>query len=343
MRNPEAVRQQLIELGHQLLDDGLVVRTWGNFSMRLSHSSFIITPSGRRYETMTPQDLTVMTEPDWDGPFKPSSEHPMHAATYELFDRAHVVIHTHQPYASALSLASDDIVLDPADAQVLGQDTLPIAPYGLPSTGKLHRHVHSTLEQTGARVILLKAHGALIWAEDAATARRLGNDLEAIAERIYRRTVDGPGPYVHYPAQAGHSQRGTGIVQHDGQPVSDPGAGSDHLRIYQERPDVGAIITITDKDVRAFLGRRLDPYLDDFAQLVGVTADHTTRHNLVLTPHRAYGLGPDLETANNVVLVAIKNARAARFAQANLAKPIAYLERVLMNQIYQRKYSKQAD
>lgn len=332
-------RAELVELGHQLLADHLVVRTWGNFSLRLEGSTFLITPSGRRYETMQNEDLTVVNEDGWTGPFKPSSEYPMHAATYARFPRAQTVIHTHQPYASALSLGSGDIELSEEDAEVLGQPTIPIAGYGLPSTGKLHKNVEATLERTGSRVILLKAHGAIIWAEDSAEARRLGNALEAIAKKIYLRTIYGPGPYLEVPAEGSHSERGGGLVA-DGRP--NPGEEADHCRIYANRPDVGAIITVTDRDVRAFVGSTLKPYLDDFAQLVGIKADGSVKHNLILTKHRAYAVGPDLEAAQNVASVSIKNARAARYATAHLASPINVLECILMNQIYQRKYSKQA-
>lgn len=99
-------RAKLVELSHQLLSDGLVVRTWGNFSVRVSGGDFLITPSGHRYETMTEEELPLCTgSKDWSGPYKPSSEYPMHALTYRLFPQAQWVIHTHQPYASALSLS----------------------------------------------------------------------------------------------------------------------------------------------------------------------------------------------------------------------------------------------
>ena len=132
-------RAKLVKLSHQLLSDGLVVRTWGNFSVRGSADDFLITPSGRRYETMTEEELPLCTgSKDWSGPYKPSSEYPMHALTYRLFPQAQWVIHTHQPYASALSLAKKDFPLDEEAQAALGQEVLPVAPYGLPSTKKLH-------------------------------------------------------------------------------------------------------------------------------------------------------------------------------------------------------------
>ena len=42
----EAVRL-VIEAGHRLCEAGLITRTWGNISARISDTQFVITPSGR--------------------------------------------------------------------------------------------------------------------------------------------------------------------------------------------------------------------------------------------------------------------------------------------------------
>ncbi|MBQ4181651.1 MAG: class II aldolase/adducin family protein, partial [Firmicutes bacterium] len=54
------IRSSIIAAGIRLLDTGLVARTWGNISARLSQREFIITPSGRNYRTTEPQDLVRM-------------------------------------------------------------------------------------------------------------------------------------------------------------------------------------------------------------------------------------------------------------------------------------------
>ena len=339
-----AARAQLVQLGRDLLADGLVVRTWGNFSVRTGPDEFLITPSGRRYETMTPEDLAVVDlDGEWSGPLKPSSEHPMHAVTYRLFEEAGCVLHTHQRYASAMSLSPEDLPLDDDAAALLGQPTLPIAPYGLPSTHKLHANVEATLGVDGAHALLLRAHGALVWAPDAAGARALGNALEEVSERLYRERVGGFG---NPRGGLVHSERSGPVVRwfDDGgaEASPTPATRANHERIYERRPDVGAIVTDGDPEVQAYYGRELPAYLDDFAQLAGIRADASTRHDVVLTKSAAYCLGADLEGARNVQLVLEKNARAARIADHFGTDPIVAWEAVLMRQIYTRKYSKQA-
>ena len=39
--------EKILEAGRKLLEKGLVSRTWGNISARLSQTQFLITPSGR--------------------------------------------------------------------------------------------------------------------------------------------------------------------------------------------------------------------------------------------------------------------------------------------------------
>lgn len=336
-------RTELISLAQGLLADGLVVRTWGNFSLRTEPGRFIITPSGRHYATMKADDLTdVGWDGQWTGPYKPSSEHPMHALVYEKFDEAGCVLHTHQPYASALSLSPKDIILNEAQASKLGQAILPVADYALPSTHGLHVNVGATLDRTGAQVILLASHGALIWARTSAEAHALGNALEEVAREIYEiRVGHAPSPKLNEivsertPAGIRFSVNGTAVTP-------DEATWANHMKIYAERKDTNAIVTCADSEAVTFCGSVLKPYLDDFAQIAGIKADSSTKHQVCLASNIAYCQGPDLAGATDVRLVLTKNARAARFGQAVGAKPIKAWECLLMNLIYRFKYSKQA-
>ena len=40
----------VVEAGKQLVATGLIARTWGNVSSKVSDTQFVITPSGRAYE-----------------------------------------------------------------------------------------------------------------------------------------------------------------------------------------------------------------------------------------------------------------------------------------------------
>ena len=55
----EEARRLVIRAGLELLQSGLIARTWGNISARISDTQFVITPSGRAYEDLTPDQIVI--------------------------------------------------------------------------------------------------------------------------------------------------------------------------------------------------------------------------------------------------------------------------------------------
>ena len=93
-------REAVVEAGRRLLERGLVARTWGNVSARVSEHLFVITPSGRAYEHLRPEDLVFLDCRDLAklGRQKPSSEKGIHADAYRLRPEVNFVIHTHRTW-----------------------------------------------------------------------------------------------------------------------------------------------------------------------------------------------------------------------------------------------------
>ena len=56
----EEAKKLVVEAGKKLLETGLIARTWGNVSARISDTQFVITPSGRAYDTLTPDEVVVV-------------------------------------------------------------------------------------------------------------------------------------------------------------------------------------------------------------------------------------------------------------------------------------------
>lgn len=366
-----AERTKVIDLSQDLIRRGLVVRTWGNISHRVSaddtgHSDdFVITPSGRTYDTMIEADLALITapsplpshggkkskkdKPEKHGPFKPSSEYPMHALCYRLRPGANAVVHTHQRYASALSLLGRDVPLNDDEAAVIGQRSIPTSAYGLPGTKKLHSGVEHVLESNpDADVVLLSAHGVFLCGDTAEHALELAENVEAAAKRVYQELT---GSDLHDPTIApGYAVRsekidGTTVFYDVNGGVVKPSeeVRASHEQIYATRGDVSAIRECIDSEVQHFRGKQLRPYLDDFAQIVApVAGPEIGKANVVLGDTRALCLGATDDDALAVDSVLRKNARAARIAQVSGADPIAHWECVLMNVVYRLKYSKQA-
>ena len=55
----EEAKKLVVAAGKKLVESGLIARTWGNVSARISDTQFVITPSGRAYETLTPELRTA--------------------------------------------------------------------------------------------------------------------------------------------------------------------------------------------------------------------------------------------------------------------------------------------
>jgi L-fuculose-phosphate aldolase len=147
--------------GLKLLKEGLVARTWGNVSVRLDEERYVVTPSGREYEELTPEDMVVANylTGEYEGNIKPSSERKVHAELYRTRKDVGAVIHTHQTNASVVAAARREVppVLDD-QVQILGP-TVRVAAYALPSTKKMVRACVKALK--GRNAALMANHGAI--------------------------------------------------------------------------------------------------------------------------------------------------------------------------------------
>ena len=161
-------RKLVIEAGRRLLKTGLVARTWGNISARTGEDSFVITPSGRAYESLSEDDLVLMkTDGTCESGKKPSSEKGVHIDAYVLRSDVSFVVHTHQYYASAVA------------AECRDTDFAPCGAYGLPGSVKLRKNMRACVSgNPDKRTFLMARHGALILASDPDEAFALANGLE---------------------------------------------------------------------------------------------------------------------------------------------------------------------
>jgi len=154
-------RQLVRDGGLRLLREGLVARTWGNVSCRLDDHRFVVTPSGRSYEDLTPEEMVVvdLKTGKHEGSIKPSSEYKLHAEIYRTRPDVGGVIHTHQTTASVVAAARREIppILDD-QVQILGP-TVRVADYALPSTKKVVDKTIKALK--GRNAALMANHGAV--------------------------------------------------------------------------------------------------------------------------------------------------------------------------------------
>ena len=194
--NIAEAKAAVVKAGRELVKEGLIQRTWGNVSCRISDEEFVITPSGRDYLSLTPEDIVTVRIDDlsYEGEIKPSSEKGIHAMCYQLRGNVNFVIHTHQTYASLIGLAGSDVNgIEGEDAEILG-DNVPVAAYGLPGTGKLRAGVVEAILRSDSKAALMLHHGALCMGTDYDDAFKVANTLEKVCkEHIFTRFAEVTG------------------------------------------------------------------------------------------------------------------------------------------------------
>jgi len=104
----ENLKQQVYKASLKLLEQGLVIYTWGNVSaIDRKNGLIVIKPTGISYEEMVPGDMVVMDLNGRiiSGDHKPSSDTNTHLVLYQNFPLIGSIIHSHSEYASCWAQA----------------------------------------------------------------------------------------------------------------------------------------------------------------------------------------------------------------------------------------------
>ena len=327
----------VIKAGLELMNSGLIARTWGNVSCRIDEATFAITPSGREYQTLTPDDIVEVKIEDlsYTGGIKPSSEKGIHAAVYRIHPEISFVIHTHQENASAMSATGLDYFRPLSDYSELGR-TVVCAKYALPGTKALCKNVTEALKISSGNAIVMKHHGTLCigksYEETFLTARQL--------EEASGAFINGKGGQIQTE------------LAHVEQPLSEE--SQKLLEEWSFSGKQGCILINADPDVVRFsqLGINLKPLLDDFAQIVG-TKIKTVKNQpvsafsslksvsaVMVKEIGAVCWGINERDAEAVSMIVRKNCKSY-FASSAMGQPkyIRPWECLLMRQVYLKKYS----
>jgi L-fuculose-phosphate aldolase len=166
---PEA-RQAVLECAKQLAVRGLVEGTAGNVSARMADGNVCITPSSVDYDSMTLEDLVVVT-PDGqvvDGTRSPSSERLLHLACYRAFEEVGAVIHSHPVYASMFAVARRPVPACIDEFTIYVGGDVPVARYAQSGSEAIGAAAVEALADRAA--VLLANHGMVAVGKDPADA-----------------------------------------------------------------------------------------------------------------------------------------------------------------------------
>jgi L-fuculose-phosphate aldolase len=184
----ESQKQEVLKAAQQMSQKGFVVGTSGNVSLHFKDSEgrdlVAITPSGRDYDTMKPNDI-VMVDLEGqhvEGELTPSIETMLHTGIYKVRKKVNAIIHTHPIYGSIIAVAGLEIpaILDDQVTQIGGE--IRVAPYALSGSPEMTGNVIAALGPRNA--VLLANHGAISVGRNMREAFTMCQLLEKTA-RIY--------------------------------------------------------------------------------------------------------------------------------------------------------------
>ncbi len=182
------LRNQIIEYSLKLNSTNLSPLRSGNISLRVVENDkegYLITPSGKKYETLKPEDIVFVylnEEPENNkSTNKPSSEWRFHRDIYVNKEEADAIVHAHSPHATAVSSHRKSIPPFHYMIALAGGDDIKCAEYATFGTEELSKNVVRALENRSA--CLMANHGQVAFAKNLEDAFELAQEVENICHQ----------------------------------------------------------------------------------------------------------------------------------------------------------------
>ena len=181
-------RNQIIEYSLKLNSTNLSPLRSGNISIRAKDNNidgYLITPSGKKYETLKPEDIVFMALNDEveknDSGKNPSSEWRFHRDIYVNKNDAQAIVHTHSPHATAVSSHGKSIPPFHYMIALAGGEDIKCADYATFGTKELSNNVIKALENRSA--CLMSNHGQVAFGKNLEDAFELAQEIENICHQ----------------------------------------------------------------------------------------------------------------------------------------------------------------
>ena len=181
-------RNQIIEYSLKLNSTNLSPLRSGNISLRVREDEiegYLITPSGKKYETLKAEDIVFMSLNDevenTNTNNKPSSEWRFHRDIYVNKKEAHAIVHAHSPHATAVSSHGKPIPPFHYMIALAGGEDIKCAEYATFGTKELSDNVIKALENRSA--CLMSNHGQVAFGKNLDEAFELSQEIENICQQ----------------------------------------------------------------------------------------------------------------------------------------------------------------
>ena len=187
MKNLEQ-RNKIIKYSLKLNSTNLSPLRSGNISLRAKEENkdgYLITPSGKKYETLKPEDIIFMGLDEEveknDSANKPSSEWRFHRDIYLNKKDAQAIVHAHSPHATAVSSHRKTIPPFHYMIALAGGEDIKCAEYATFGTDELSKNIINALKDRSA--CLMSNHGQVAFGKNLGEAFELAQEIENICQQ----------------------------------------------------------------------------------------------------------------------------------------------------------------
>jgi L-ribulose-5-phosphate 4-epimerase len=225
----DELKKSVYKANIDIVDNGLVIHTWGNVSARDFESGLIvIKPSGVSYKSMKPDDMVVIDPAGKivEGKNKPSTDTPTHLLLYETYSSIGGIVHTHSSYATSWAQAGKaippfgtthaDHYYGEIPCTRLLTDKEIEGEYEI-NTGKTIVESLSSLHPLTVPSVLVNSHGPFCWGTDAEDAVYNAIALEEIARMAFYTMLLGKSEPIKKSLLDKHFKRKHGSDAYYGQ------------------------------------------------------------------------------------------------------------------------------
>jgi Ribulose-5-phosphate 4-epimerase and related epimerases and aldolases len=185
------LKKQIIEYAQKLNSTNLSPLRSGNVSLRVTQNEvegFLLTPSGKRYEELVPEDIVFLALKEkydnlklFNSSLNPSSEWRFHQDIYLKKKEAKAIVHAHSPHATAVSAHGKSIPAFHYMVALAGGDDIKCAEYATFGTTELSANIIKALEKRKA--CLMSNHGQVAFGVNLKQAFELAEEVENICHQ----------------------------------------------------------------------------------------------------------------------------------------------------------------
>ena len=182
------LKKEVIKYAQKLNSTNLSPLRSGNVSIRATKDNvegFLLTPSGKRYEDLVPEDIVFLALKEeynnlklFNSSLNPSSEWRFHQDIYLKKIEAKAIVHAHSPHATAVSAHGKPIPAFHYMIALAGGEDIKCAEYATFGTTELSKNILKALEKRKA--CLMSNHGQVAFGTNLKQAFELAEEVENI-------------------------------------------------------------------------------------------------------------------------------------------------------------------